>query len=346
MFYVPSSVLESRNPPPASHAQVDLSDTTSMSPNMSSILSARVFALRKAIVEYDFSQDPYVLSRIGSTDEALEVAVESIRSKTFCSKALKSLNSKAFDISHNLGPWAADWFIEECNNRLRGHHEDQTFFLDWSTSERKHLLKILDKIVSDFTRHKDLGLGMTDKVRKLMGIFGKDSDVKRTGIIFAKTRADVACLAQLLSANTWTSGLRVGTFVGTSSRLTRKTEIADLADLKQQQHDLKAFRNGELDLIIATNVLEEGIDVPRCNLVIAFEKPENLRSFIQRRGRARDASSEYLIFLRRDDMRDWETLEQELVKKYLEEDRTRETAHAQESREETNSRFFRVEETK
>ncbi|KAI9655247.1 MAG: hypothetical protein M1831_004957 [Alyxoria varia] len=358
VFYVPSSVVpehvdlleaahESRNSSTTFSAQVNLPDTTPISHGLWPASSTRVLALEEAMLNYDFSQDPYVRSRMDSTVEALEFALErkSIQRKTFCSKALKSLHRKAIYILRNLGAWAADWFIEECTNRLRGYCDDQALFLDWSTSEKKHLLKILVKTVAESAKHEDLKSGITDKVEKLLGMIGKGSEAKQTGIIFAKTRADVACLAQIISTNPATSDLRVGTFVGTSTRLTRKSEIADLADLKQQQDDLKAFRNGQIDLIIATTVLEEGIDVPRCNLVIAFDKPDNLRSFIQRRGRARDASSRYMIFLPRGEMRDWEGLEQELVKKYLEEDRTRAIALAQESIEEDSQRSFRVEET-
>ncbi len=37
--------------------------------------------------------------------------------------------------------------------------------------------------------------------------------------------------------------------------------------------------------------------MPVCNLVVCFDRPDNLKSFIQRRGRARMRSSKlYLLF--------------------------------------------------
>jgi ERCC4-related helicase len=58
---------------------------------------------------------------------------------------------------------------------------------------------------------------------------------------------------------------------------------------------LEKFRSGELDLIISTTVLEEGIDVPACNIVICFDEPSSLKSFVQRRGRARMKESKLVL---------------------------------------------------
>ena len=50
---------------------------------------------------------------------------------------------------------------------------------------------------------------------------------------------------------------------------------------------LKAFKNGDLNIIVSTSVLEEGVDIRICNLVIRFDKPKTFRPYVQSRGRPR-----------------------------------------------------------
>jgi endoribonuclease Dicer len=49
--------------------------------------------------------------------------------------------------------------------------------------------------------------------------------------------------------------------------------------------------------MVASDVLEEGIDIPKCNLVVKFDIPKNYRSYIQSKGRARHHSSKYYIMV-------------------------------------------------
>ena len=65
----------------------------------------------------------------------------------------------------------------------------------------------------------------------------------------------------------------------------------------EQDEIIRKFRGGEIRLLVSTSVLEEGIDVSECDLVIRFGGSVNLIQFIQSRGRARKPGSRYVLLL-------------------------------------------------
>ena len=124
--------------------------------------------------------------------------------------------------------------------------------------------------------------------------------------------------------------------------------MGELVDVKNQIDTLDNLRQGSKNLIIATSVLEEGIDVSACNVVICFERPPNLKAFIQRRGRARKSRSKYvLMFPDTDSMSQlstWQQLEDEMRQRYMDEMRQIEQLQELEVAE-TGRREFNIEST-
>jgi ERCC4-related helicase len=50
----------------------------------------------------------------------------------------------------------------------------------------------------------------------------------------------------------------------------------DGMEWRQQESILQRFRTGDVQVVIATSVLEKGLDVPTCNLVVCYDGIQSL----------------------------------------------------------------------
>ncbi|CAM9357622.1 unnamed protein product [Scytosiphon promiscuus] len=65
------------------------------------------------------------------------------------------------------------------------------------------------------------------------------------------------------------------------------------------QASIEAFRSGSVNLLLATNVAEEGMDIPAANCVIRYDPMEHAVSMVQGRGRARMEDSSFVVLRER-----------------------------------------------
>ncbi|XP_065915106.1 antiviral innate immune response receptor RIG-I-like isoform X2 [Dysidea avara] len=79
----------------------------------------------------------------------------------------------------------------------------------------------------------------------------------------------------------------------------------------ERQHRIKSFREGRLNLLVATSVLEEGIDVPACNLVIRYQHVTNEISLVQSKGRARSMHSKCYAIVGKGTPKEFQELQNE-----------------------------------
>lgn len=68
-------------------------------------------------------------------------------------------------------------------------------------------------------------------------------------------------------------------------------------NFKKQENVLRHFRQHKFNLLIATCIVEEGLDIPKCNLVCRFDFPKTFRSYVQSKGRARARDSCYCLLV-------------------------------------------------
>jgi ERCC4-related helicase len=108
------------------------------------------------------------------------------------------------------------------------------------------------------------------KMNKLIDLV-KKLDGKKI-IIFAQYRDQIAKIENELEK----SGIVARQFVGKRNGFTRKL----------QEKTIQDFRDGKFDVLVASSIGEEGLDIPAVDAVIFYEPiPSEIRS-IQRRGRA------------------------------------------------------------
>ncbi|RMZ80001.1 hypothetical protein DV738_g2937, partial [Chaetothyriales sp. CBS 135597] len=162
--------------------------------------------------------------------------------------------------------------------------------------ETIHLLGLLSSIpvsIPNPTPPNPIGDNVSGKALALIRYLAENRASDATCIIFVERRATAWALRELVASLDQLSFWKPFALVGISS--TQGQGLADLVDQQMPSTSLEDFREGALNLCIATSVLEEGIDVQACNLVICFDDSPNVKSFIQRRGRARRPGSKYVI---------------------------------------------------
>ncbi|CAF1617514.1 unnamed protein product, partial [Rotaria magnacalcarata] len=77
-----------------------------------------------------------------------------------------------------------------------------------------------------------------------------------------------------------------------------RANIGDaMMSAKYQRQVIKKFRKGEINVLVATAIAEEGLDITKCNLVFRFNKPPNFSSYMQSKGSARAKQNAAYVIL-------------------------------------------------
>ncbi|KAI0472383.1 RNase3 domain-containing protein [Xylaria cf. heliscus] len=260
-----------------------------------------MISLAKACISINIHQDPYILRlRSEGTEKSIFKLKKALEKRdTYTIKQMQSLYHKSMEIHQELGPWAADYFIYKAITQFfESIDRNVTWFDTWETAEKEYIANILRqveiKVPQPFEDATELDL--SNKFITLVRELQSAPEDTRC-IIFVVETVTVAVLAHMLSSTPLVSNrFRVGTMIGTSNHAARKQDIGDINQVKDNL-DLEDFRTGKRNLLIATSVAEEGIDIPACNLVICLNPPPNVKSFIQRRGRARMENSRIVLLL-------------------------------------------------
>ncbi|KAJ5288314.1 ATP-dependent helicase dcl2 [Penicillium antarcticum] len=228
---------------------------------------------------------------------------------------VSSLPTKARMIWVQLGKWASSYFLtsnmHHISRQIAG--QENSFSPWWPSHRYLNLMTMLRNIPE--VQLQTPG-NVSDKVEKLLLFLFRKACEDFSGIIFVRERATAYVLSVLLNKHPLTCGLfRCLPCVSSSTR-SEPWATHDSLISKKSEEAVNELRCGKINLIIATNVLEEGIDLPACHLVVSFEVPDNITSYIQRRGRARQNVSEFVVMEEGDGLslasRQWNELEKKM----------------------------------
>uniref|UniRef100_A0A8D3DYG2 RNA helicase n=1 Tax=Scophthalmus maximus TaxID=52904 RepID=A0A8D3DYG2_SCOMX len=129
------------------------------------------------------------------------------------------------------------------------------------------------------------------------------------GIIFTKTRRSAIALSQWIQGNSKCAdiGVKASYVIGGGAQSVVKPMTS-----AEQKDVLTKFRNGDVNMLIATTVAEEGLDIPACNFVIRYGLVTNEISMVQAEGRGRAEDSSYTVV----DVKNSGVTEKERVNEY------------------------------
>ncbi|KAM9305680.1 interferon-induced helicase C domain-containing protein 1 [Gastrophryne carolinensis] len=229
-------------------------------------------------------------------------AKESNRRQRVCAEHLKKYND-ALQINDSIRMRDALAHLESFYNDekmkfrhlLEGDREGKPYTID---KNDEFLMELFDENRGKLSSLADKEESENEMLMKLRSELMKEfcKNEKARGIVFTKTRQSAVALCQWIKDNEKFRevGIHADYLIGAGSN-------SDFASMTQneQKKVINKFSTGERNLLIATSVAEEGLDIPECNIVIIYGRITNEIAMVQARGRARAENSKLVLLASR-----------------------------------------------
>ncbi|KAL6729489.1 hypothetical protein Aduo_000538 [Ancylostoma duodenale] len=175
-------------------------------------------------------------------------------------------------LQKNLGELSRK-FETGCSQRFYQHFAENAAILS-SLAEQERYKPIVDALENELKEQ-----------------FEKDANSR--AIVFVTRRSTAVELMNYLNTEKVLDRHDLVGFVTSTSK-----KSAEYGQTKEeQQKALDDFNRGKRKVIIATSVVEEGLDVSTCNLIIKYNSSSNAVQRVQRRGRARARDSRSVLIV-------------------------------------------------
>ncbi|KAG2171419.1 hypothetical protein INT43_009080 [Umbelopsis isabellina] len=222
----------------------------------------------------------------------------------------KEMLGAASWVYHQLGPWCSDILCKRWFERISVFSDmsSSTLFesdaIDIESEKLSSHAKEIQEYVlpqPDITNTK-LFSHKIQRLVQILQLYNKHAP-DFCGIIFVQRKYTAYILQWIIQSQSTLSELKTGVLTGHHIDGAGEARMR----FKDQNRMISAFRKREINLLIATSVAEEGLDIQPCNLVIRFDFFSTLISYIQSRGRARRVDSRFIILKQKGNLRE-ETL--------------------------------------
>lgn len=163
--------------------------------------------------------------------------------------------------------------------------------------------QILRKTMEKYHEKDQIILYSSDKILKLIDIFRKfssNSTEELSAIVFTKRRFTAKIVYHILdglsNCHPEFKHIKADYIVGYNNNPFNATR-ENLYITKKNKEVIEAFRNKEINVLVSSSVLEEGVDMQKCSLVVRFDLPDDYRGYVQSKGRARHKDSLYYMMV-------------------------------------------------
>lgn len=168
--------------------------------------------------------------------------------------------------------------------------------------------RVAKKLLEDSMKNKDtpelkILNNSSEQVIKFLYILNQYSNSKLPlcSLVFVERRFTAQILYHILKEMALTcdsySHIQCEYVTGFQANPTVNSRFG-LYEAKTNKSIIAAFKKKNLNLLVCTNIMEEGVDIPACSLVVKFDHPNNYRSYVQSKGRTRHREGKYVIMIK------------------------------------------------
>ncbi|MHA1683396.1 MAG: DEAD/DEAH box helicase [Promethearchaeota archaeon] len=198
--------------------------------------------------------------------------------------------SHALELIETQGLVALSKYFEKCKKDLHKENHSKSLTIFNELMVRQLIYVKVEKLLKQGILHPKL-----KELTRILGEFSGSNPDSRI-MVFASYRVTINSIVKYLKDKGF---IGVSKFIGQSNRGNENG-----MSQKTQARVIEKFKDGEIKILVATSVAEEGLDIGECDLVVFYDIIPSAIRTIQRRGRTGRKRAGKVIGLIAKDTRD------------------------------------------